>query len=73
VHHRDEPGLRRRALGVEQRLGVQGPSPRGVHSLHLRTHPASHLTQPLTEVAVHADDGQLARLQQAGQARLHAR
>src|SRR5262245_34135925 len=72
VHHRDQPGVRVLALGVDQLMRIEGTPPRLLDADDLGAATAGDVGHSLPEHAVHADDGGVTRLEKVDEARLHA-
>ncbi len=69
----DQPTVGSGPLRAEQRLGIDGASPRRLDACQLRATPSGDLAHPLAEHPVHTDDHVIAGLDEVHEARFHAR
>jgi len=73
VHDRNEPGVRRGGLRVEEGLRIDRLAPGRLDPDHLGTAPPRDLAHALAEHTVDPDDHGVARFDEVDEARLHTR
>ena len=72
MDHRDEPSVPMLTMRIEEAMRVDRMTPRLLDTHDLGAAATRDLAHPLTEHAVDADNGLVARLDEVDEARLHA-